>query len=235
MSCQIQLQVVLHFHNPVPVRLESNLTFLLCHPSMLSPLVEFLFMSELRRSLLTHIGLLQPLLDFLLVELYLLTLQVVILKYQLALLDCSLLQGVFPWILSSKQVSEEIWSLLNLKSMVFVLLLIVRSLNSYILKASLSIPCRVLLFFFPLELPYRGKSPRFMYLFLKISQNVLLFCLSITIQSIAKKKKSSGFLMKENMDIFYLFYVYSVIPRTWQNTFILFGGGIQVPAPLGTD
>lgn len=108
MPCQIQLQVVLCFRNPVPVRLDSNLTFLLCHVSMLSPLVELWFMSELRRSSLIHTVLLQPLLEFLLVELYLLTLQVVILKYQLALLDCSLLQGGFPWILSSKQVLEEI-------------------------------------------------------------------------------------------------------------------------------
>lgn len=149
MPCQIQLQVVLYFHNPVPVRLDSNLTFLLCDLSVLSPLVTpCFFMSELRRSLHILTGHLQCLLDFVLVELYLLTLQVVILKYQLALLDCSLLQGVFPWILSSKQVSEEIWSLLNLKSMVVVMLLIVRSLNSCILKASISIPYCLLLFFF---------------------------------------------------------------------------------------
>lgn len=74
MPCQIQLQVVLCFHNPVPVRLDGNLTFLLCHLSMLSSLVELWFMSEFRRSLLIHTGLLQPLLEFLPVELYLLTL-----------------------------------------------------------------------------------------------------------------------------------------------------------------
>lgn len=43
MLCQIQLQVDLHYHNPVPVRLNSSLTFLLCHPFMLLPLVELLY------------------------------------------------------------------------------------------------------------------------------------------------------------------------------------------------
>lgn len=92
MPCQIQLQVVLHFRNPVPVKLVSSLTFVLCHLFMLSPLVELLFMSQLRRLLLIYTGHLQSLL----VKLYLLTLQVVILKYQLALLDCSFLHSVFP-------------------------------------------------------------------------------------------------------------------------------------------
>lgn len=49
------------------------------------------------------------------------------------------------------------------------------------------------------------------------------------------RKKSSVFLIMENMDIFYLVYVYSVIPRICQNTFIFFRGEIQVPTPLEAD
>lgn len=161
MPCQIQLQVVLHFHNPVPVKLDSSLTFLLCHLSMLSPLVELLFMSELRRLLLIYTGHLQSLL----VKLYLLTLQVVILQYQLALLDCSFLHGVFPWILSSKQLSEEIWSLLSLKSMLvlmlLVLLLIVRRNPKLLHTKNIYIhplPFVDFFFFFPWTALYRKST-----------------------------------------------------------------------------
>lgn len=238
MLCLIQLQVVLHFHNPVPVRLDSSLMFLLCHLSMLSPLVELLYMSELRRSLLIYTAHLQPMLNFLL-EVYLQTLQVVIFKYELALLDCSLLHGVFPWILSYKQVSEEIWSLVNLKFMVvvmlFVLLLIVRRNPKLLHTKSIYInPLLFVGFFFisfP-ELPYTGKTPRFMYLFQEFIFKDISKPTSI-LPFYYHPKHCREICFLDNGKYGYLVFGLCLFCYSkCQNTFIFSRGEIQVPVPL---
>lgn len=83
-----------------------------------------------------------------------------------------------------------------------------------------SIYCHPLLFVaffsFP-ELPYTGKAPRFMYLFLGfIFKDILKLTSVLPFYYHPKhcRKKSSVFLIMENVDIFYLVYVYSVILRT---------------------
>lgn len=124
--------------------------------------------------------------------------------------------------------------------MLLVLLLIVRRNPKLLHTKNIQIhPLPFVDFFFSFpELPYTGKALRFMYLFLEFiftDKSRLASILPFYYHPKHCRKKSSVFLIRENMDIFCLVYVYSVIPRTCQNTFIFSRGEIQVPAPLEDD